>query len=124
MLAIELTSGLCCMTLLNPLLGIVSCARLCVRLLLVLISFLVQVDEATAELLSSMKEAAKSGTREAFERDYSTATFTVLGADGRPVDLLPGGAAMRVTWDTREQYLRLAESYKLREFDTQVSVPA
>lgn len=79
-------------------------------------------DETCAGQLSAMKECARLGTQEDFEREYAGVLFTVTGSDGRLVELVPGGLETAVTWDTREQYIRLAEAYKLHEFDAQVSM--
>jgi hypothetical protein len=78
------------------------------------------VDEATTQLIASMKEKALSCTREEFDDAFESNVFTITGSDGVPVELLPGGFDMHVSWDTREQYIRLAERYKVHEFDSQV----
>ena len=79
------------------------------------------VDEATGVHIVNVKEMARAASREDFEREFAGTLFTITGADGKLVELLPGGLDMRVTWDTRDQYIKLAESYKIHEFDKQVT---
>jgi E3 ubiquitin-protein ligase HERC2 len=79
-----------------------------------------QVDEACAVQLTDMKDMARLGSRADFESKYGAAVFVISGSDGQSVELLPGGATLRVTWDTRDQFVRLAESFKIHEFDAQV----
>ena len=81
------------------------------------------IDETTAWFIGSMKEQAAT-TKEQFEAEYASNVFTVTGADGSPVELMPGGFDVPVTLETREQYLRLAERYKVHEFDAQVAASA
>jgi E3 ubiquitin-protein ligase HERC2 len=79
------------------------------------------VDEACVAKLMEMKQAARLGTREDFEREYGGTLFTVTAANGQLVELVPGGFDTTVSWDTREQYIRLAEAYKIHEFDAQLA---
>lgn len=48
--------------------------------------------------------------------------FTVVGSDGKEVELTPGGKATKVDFDNRKTWADLAMEYRLHEFDRQVRV--
>ena len=78
------------------------------------------IDETTAWFIATMKERAMT-SKEVFDAEYLSNVFTITSAEGSPVELMPGGFDVPVTWETRDQYTRLAERFKVHEFDTQVS---
>ena len=47
-------------------------------------------------------------------------TFTVPGADGADVELVPGGRSLSINADTVVQYVALATQFKTREFSQQI----
>ena len=53
--------------------------------------------------------------------EHISETFTTHRSDGSVVELCPGGLAREVTWDAREEYVRLVEAVRLAEGDEQVA---
>jgi hypothetical protein len=49
-----------------------------------------------------------------------TVRFRTVTSTGKTVELKPGGNDIPVTWANRDEFLRLEEQFRLREFDTQV----
>jgi hypothetical protein len=50
---------------------------------------------------------------------YIFETFTFRSADGRLAELKPGGKNIPVTWQNRNEFIALAEHYRLNEFNSQ-----
>ena len=79
------------------------------------------VADIDLQAMQSLETFQNIPSKEAFEAKYENHVFTVMSADGRAVELLPGGFDMRVEWSNRHDYVRLAKRYKLHEFDLQVA---
>ena len=86
----------------------------------VTVSDLAMIDEFLPKTLSLLRNIEESGvTEETFEY-IITETFTTTTIDDRTVELVPGGAAIDVTFRNRLEYAEALERFKLHEFDAQV----
>eukprot|EP00743_Colponemidia_sp_Colp-15_P004697 GILK01005060.1.p1 GENE.GILK01005060.1~~GILK01005060.1.p1 ORF type:complete len:518 (-),score=109.58 GILK01005060.1:144-1697(-) len=78
------------------------------------------VDSLCYQILDKVLNIEKEGvTRETFQ-DYIPYTFTITSSDGRELELKEGGRDLPVTWENRQEFVRLVEHYRLKEFDLQV----
>jgi hypothetical protein len=57
----------------------------------------------------------------AFAEAFPGLTFVATDSAGRQVDLVPGGAAVPVTFGNRLRYCDAVEKYRLHEFDAQIA---
>jgi E3 ubiquitin-protein ligase HERC1 len=71
------------------------------------------------EFVRSLR-VVKNTSQDTFQDSFGWMDFTLQSTDERTVELQPGGASMQVTWANRGEYVRLAEEYRLHEFDRQV----
>eukprot|EP00753_Platysulcus_tardus_P001191 PLAT11143.2.p1 GENE.PLAT11143.2~~PLAT11143.2.p1 ORF type:complete len:4641 (+),score=2229.70 PLAT11143.2:24-13946(+) len=78
-------------------------------------------DEATAKSLDILRNAAALGLSEETFSDVVVEVFTTTTADGRVVELLPGGARREVTWESRDEFCKLLLQRRLHEFDAQIA---
>jgi hypothetical protein len=78
------------------------------------------VDAMAVQSIEAIRHCERDGITdgELFDDAY-TLGFTTSGADGREVELLPGGAARPVTYANRGEYCDMALRYRLHEFDAQ-----
>lgn len=81
------------------------------------------IDDSTAQSIRVIRDCEAEGidTPEKFAAAYSDMRLIVPGADGNNVELVPGGASLPLTWESREEWCRLALRYRLHEFDRQVA---
>lgn len=77
------------------------------------------IDKRCSQFLESIRNIAKEGVREETFSDYIFETFSFQSADGRNVELKPGGKNIPVTWQNRYEFTNLAEQYRLNEFNLQ-----
>lgn len=79
------------------------------------------VDEATAFLIKQLRACASAGEFDALFGDGAQPLyFGAQLSDGTAVELLPGGAALRVTFDSRLRFAALLEWTRLRESELQI----
>lgn len=68
------------------------------------------------QVVDTIRNVDKHGILPAMFDEIVDATFSVISSCREPVDLLPGGSRVQVTWDDKESYANAVESYRLREF--------
>lgn len=79
------------------------------------------IDTFSYKMFDEVANAhTRSGVNEETFTNLIDLTFTATSADGREVELIPGGKDMKVTWQNRKEFVRLLESFRLHEFDVQV----
>lgn len=80
------------------------------------------MDEIAVEFLDAIEHCEKDGitSEAAFAEAYDELFFTITATDGADVELIPGGDSVPVTFSTRHRYVRLAEQFRLHEFDRQI----
>jgi hypothetical protein len=74
------------------------------------------IDTLTVKLLHRVTHPEEENITEETFSDYLDLNFTTTGADGKELELFPGGSQKRVTWSNRIEYVRLVETLKLTEF--------
>ena len=79
------------------------------------------VDASSNRVLESFKSPEASFDEESFEEDMGL-SFQVALSDGTSVELCENGCNMAVTWDNREEYVKMAERTRLGESRTQAAV--
>jgi len=81
------------------------------------------IDDSTAQSIRVIRDCVAEGIDNAdkFAASFPDMFLTIPGADGKPVELVPGGSAVPLTWESREEWCRLAMRYRLHEFDRQVA---
>ena len=80
-----------------------------------------RIDEFIPKTLRMLRHAEEQGiTEETFEYYLGDETFTTTSLDDRQVELVSGGASVKVTFENRCEYADALERYRLHEFDTQV----
>eukprot|EP00808_Paulinella_micropora_P005785 g1370.t1 len=54
--------------------------------------------------------------------ELADTTFQIVGVDGKAVHpLMPGSEDLKVTWDNKDLYKELFQSFRIHEFDTQIA---
>jgi hypothetical protein len=86
------------------------------------LSDLLEIDDDTAQALLDLEEIAAGDKPLSTLATMAERTFTVPSAyDGQPVELVPGGASIRVDASNYKQFTQLAREFKLREFDRSIA---
>eukprot|EP00903_Cladosiphon_okamuranus_P019656 g18070.t4 len=88
---------------------------------------LAMVDIIITQFITAIRTCEKDGltSDKEFREMYGERLFfTYTGSDGVERELMPGGAARRVTFDNRFTFCRMVEQVRTHEFDAQVAAMA
>jgi hypothetical protein len=72
----------------------------------------------TVELIRQLSELPP----DQFDREMEEIKFVTVASDGRSIPLMPGGENMTLTWQNKDEYVRLLLESRLNEFRLQVEV--
>jgi len=79
-----------------------------------------EVDSLCYDILTKVEKIEDSNVTPETFRDYITNNFVTNSSDGRDIELKENGREVPVEWDTRHEFVRLVEEYRLSEFKQQV----
>lgn len=79
---------------------------------------LLDIDALTYNVIQRLRDSSDL-KEETFEMDFQE-YFVTVTADGRQVELVPGGASRKVTWENRMEYADLVEKHRLGAYDRQI----
>eukprot|EP01119_Soliformovum_irregulare_P010328 TRINITY_DN2538_c2_g1_i2.p1 TRINITY_DN2538_c2_g1~~TRINITY_DN2538_c2_g1_i2.p1 ORF type:complete len:2760 (-),score=753.14 TRINITY_DN2538_c2_g1_i2:11-8005(-) len=82
------------------------------------------IDKCCCQFLDSIRNISKEGVTEENFNDIIFETMTTQSADGRVVELKPGGTNVAVTWQNRMEFVSLVEQYRMNEFNLQIDAIA
>lgn len=78
------------------------------------------VDRLCFKSIQTLRNIEQEGITPETFCDVIFLNFTTSSADGREVELVPGGATRNVTWESRQEYTNLVEEYRMRELAEQL----